>query len=296
MLKIIDGKKIASLIKDEIKDEIILLEKKYKKVPGLAVILVGNDPASEVYVRNKINACEKTGIKSFCYKLDKDISEKELLKLIDELNLNDDVNGILVQLPVPKHISEEKILYTILPEKDVDGFHPINVGKLWTDSKSGFVSCTPAGIIELILRNNIAVEGKNVVIIGRSNIVGKPLAGLFLQRKLNATVTVCHSKTENINEFTKKADILISAIGKPLTIKADMIKEGAVIIDVGINRVPCDKSKNKQRLCGDVDFDDVCKKASWITPVPGGVGPMTITMLLKNTLLSFKRKHGENEQ
>lgn len=290
MTKIIDGKQTAKSIREQIKAEVSNLKEKTGKIPGLAVVLIGENPASQSYVRGKIKACENTGIKSFSHKFPDGISEEDLLKLIDKLNKDDEIDGILVQLPLPKNINEEKIIEAIIPSKDVDGFHPKNVGLMWTDISNGFNPCTPAGIIELLKYYEIPTEGKHVVILGRSNIVGKPLAGLFLGRELNATVTVCHSRTKDITEFTKKADIVVSAIGKPNLVTKDMIKDGAVVIDVGINRVKSDKHEKGYCLCGDVDFENVKEKTSWITPVPGGVGPMTITMLLKNTLISFKRK------
>ena len=240
---------------------------------ALAVIQVGNDPASSVYVRNKKKACEYIGIRSLSYELPEETTEDALIELIEKLNKDETVNGILVQLPVPKHIDPDKIIRTISPEKDVDGFHPQNVGKL-VIGEEGFVSCTPAGVIQLLKRSGIEISGKNCVVVGRSNIVGKPMAMLMLRE--NATVTVCHSHTKDLKEVTKRADILIVAIGKPKMITADYVKEGAVVIDVGIHRPEGGK------LCGDVDFDSVEKTASAITPVPGGVGPMTIAMLMNN--------------
>ena len=239
----------------------------------LAVIQVGNDPASGVYVNNKKKACEYIGIDSLSYELAEETTEEELLKLIGELNAREDVNGILVQLPVPKHINEEKVLLAIAPEKDVDGFHPVNVGNL-SIGRPGYVSCTPAGIIQLLKRSGIEIEGKECVVLGRSNIVGKPMAMLLLRE--NGTVTVCHSRTKNLKEITKRADILVAAIGKPKFIDASYVKEGAVVIDVGIHR------NENNKLCGDVDFDSVAPHCSAITPVPGGVGPMTIAMLMNN--------------
>ncbi len=276
LANIIDGKKISADIKDEVKNETAKLKENGIE-PCLAVILVGNDAASQVYVRNKKKACEYTGIKSLSYELDEDIKEDELIKLIDELNNRDDVNGILVQLPLPKHIDEQKILLKIKPSKDVDGFHPYNTGLL-SIGKAVLKPCTPAGIIELINRSNIEISGKNAVVIGRSNIVGKPVSMLLLSE--NATVTVCHSKTKDINKTIKNADIVVAAVGIPYFVKEDMVKDGAVVIDVGINRL------ENGHLAGDVDFENVSKKASYITPVPGGVGPMTIAMLMKNCLLT----------
>ena len=272
MAILIDGKAISTQIKDEVKEQVSELSKKGITV-SLAVIQVGNDPASSVYVRNKKKACEYCGIKSLSYELPEETTEEELLKLIRDLNENKDCNGILVQLPLPKHINEDRILDEISPLKDVDGFHPVNVGCL-SIGKPGFVSCTPAGVIELIKRSGYTIEGKECVVIGRSNIVGKPMALLLLRE--NGTVTVTHSRTQNLKEVAKRADILVVAIGKPKMIDASYVKEGAVVIDVGIHR----DSENK--LCGDVDFESVEKIAGAITPVPGGVGPMTIAMLMKN--------------
>ncbi len=274
MAKIIDGKTISLNIKDELKEKVSELKKKgiYK---CLAVIQVGNNPASTVYVKNKKKGCEYIGIDSLSYELEEDTTEEELIKLVNELNDNDKVSGILVQLPLPSHINEDAVIKAISPEKDVDGFHPESVGALCIGQK-GFVSCTPAGIIQLLKRSNIEIEGKECVILGRSNIVGKPMALLMLRE--NATVTVAHSRTKNLKEVCKRADILIVAIGKPKFVNRDFVKEGAVIIDVGINRLEDGK------LCGDVDYDDVFDICSAITPVPGGVGPMTIAMLLNNCI------------
>lgn len=272
MYQIIDGKKISQEIKDELRDKVADLKSQGKDI-CLAVIQVGNDPASSVYVGNKKKACEYIGIKSLAYELTEDTTEEEILHLIDELNKNPKVHGILCQLPLPKHIDEDKVIKAISPEKDVDGFHPQNVGAL-TIGQPGFVSCTPAGIIELLKRSNIEISGKNCVIIGRSNIVGKPMALLMLRE--NATVTICHSKTQNLKEICKQADILIVAIGKPQFVDSEYVKDGAVVIDVGIHR------DENNKLCGDVDYDSVEPKASYITPVPGGVGPMTISMLMNN--------------
>ncbi len=278
MAQIIDGKKISQEIKDEVKEEVSRLKEKGVEVT-LAVIQVGSDPASSVYVGNKKKACEYTGIRSLAYELPEETTEEELLSLIDELNNRKDVNGILVQLPLPAHIKEGDIIRAISPKKDVDGFHPENVGALCTGEK-GFVSCTPAGIIELLKRSGVSIEGKNCVVIGRSNIVGKPMALLLLRE--NGTVTVAHSRTQNLKEITKRADILVAAVGKPKMITADYVKEGAVVIDVGIHRM-----ENK-KLCGDVDFEAVEPLCSAITPVPGGVGPMTIAMLMHNCVESLK--------
>ena len=276
MPQIIDGKAISQAIKDELKIKVDALKEQGKE-PCLAVILVGNDPASTVYVGNKKKACEYIGIKSLSYELPESTTEEELIALIDKLNADDGVNGILVQLPLPKTINEDAVIRAISPLKDVDGFHPESVGKLCI-GQPGFVSCTPAGIIELLKRSNVEIEGKECVIIGRSNIVGKPMSLLMLRE--NATVTVCHSRTKNLSEVTKRADILIVAIGKPKMITAEYVKEGAVVIDVGIHRL------EGKKLCGDVDYDDVAAHTSAITPVPGGVGPMTIAMLMKNCVQS----------
>lgn len=278
MAKLIDGKTISTQIKDEVKAETEKLKEKGIKV-SLAVIQVGNDPASSVYVRNKKKACEYCGIESLSYELPESTTEEELLKLIRDLNDNPECNGILVQLPLPKSINEEKILDEISPLKDVDGFHPVNVGAL-SIGKPGFVSCTPAGVIELIKRSGYSIEGKECVVIGRSNIVGKPMAMLLLRE--NGTVTVTHSRTKDLKEVTKRADILVVAIGKPKMIDASYVKEGAVVIDVGIHR------NEDNKLCGDVDFESAEPHCSAITPVPGGVGPMTIAMLMKNCLESVK--------
>ncbi len=278
MAKLIDGKLISSQIKDEVKEEISKLKEKGIKV-SLAVIQVGNDPASSVYVKNKKKACEYCGIESLSYELPEETSEEELLKLIRNLNDNPECNGILVQLPLPKSINEEKILDEISPLKDVDGFHPVNVGAL-SIGKPGFVSCTPAGVIELIKRSGYSIEGKECVVIGRSNIVGKPMAMLLLRE--NGTVTITHSRTKDLKEVTKRADILVVAIGKPKMIDASYVKENAVVIDVGIHR------NEDNKLCGDVDFESVEPKCEAITPVPGGVGPMTIAMLMKNCLDSVR--------
>ncbi len=272
MAEIIDGKRISQEIKDELKERVAQLKQDGKEAT-LAVIQVGSDPASSVYVNNKKKACAYVGIRSLSYELPEETTEAELLDLIDRLNNDDTVNGILVQLPLPKHIKEDLVIQSISPAKDVDGFHPENVGRLVIGEK-GFVSCTPAGIIQLLKRSGIEISGKNCVVIGRSNIVGKPMALLMLRE--NATVTIAHSKTENLKEVCKGADILIVAIGKPQFITADYIKEGAVVIDVGIHR----NAENK--LCGDVKYDEVAPHASAITPVPGGVGPMTIAMLMHN--------------
>lgn len=274
MAKLLMGKEVSARIKAELKTEVENLKKEGIN-PGLAVIIVGEDPASQVYVRNKERACEECGIYSEKYALPAETNQEELLKLIDELNNKSSISGILVQLPVPKHIDEKTIINAIAPNKDVDAFHPVNVGKIMVGNYD-FVPCTPAGVMELIKESGIDVSGKECVIVGRSNIVGKPQAMLLLHQ--NSTVTICHSKTKNLAEKTKNADILVAAVGIPNFIKGDMIKEGAVVIDVGINRL-----ENK-KLCGDVEFESAEKVAGAITPVPGGVGPMTIAMLMKNTV------------
>lgn len=278
--QLIDGKLISAQIKDELKAKTEELFASGKRVPTLAVILVGSDPASQVYVRNKKKACEYIGYKSLSYELDEKTTQEELLELIDKLNKDLEVDGILVQMPVPKHIDENAVIEAISPDKDVDGFHPVNVGKLCTGEK-GFVSCTPAGIIQLLKRSNIDITGKECVIVGRSNIVGKPMMMLMLRE--NATVTVTHSKTKDIAEVCKRADILIVAIGKAKFVTKDFVKDGAVVIDVGINR-----NAETGKLCGDVDFDEVSQIASYITPVPGGVGPMTIAMLMYNCFEAYE--------
>lgn len=272
MAELIDGKTISTIIKDECREKVAEYKKQGISI-CLAVIQVGNDPASSVYVNNKKKACAYIGIDSLSYELPEETTQEELLALIEELNQKKEVNGILIQLPVPKHIDEKTIINAISPKKDVDGFHPQSVGSLCI-GQPGFVSCTPAGIIELLKRTNVDISGKHCVVIGRSNIVGKPMALLMLRE--NATVTVTHSKTKNLKEITKQADILIVAIGKPKYVDASYVKEGAVVIDVGIHR------NEDNKLCGDVDFESVKTIASAITPVPGGVGPMTIAMLMKN--------------
>jgi methylenetetrahydrofolate dehydrogenase (NADP+)/methenyltetrahydrofolate cyclohydrolase len=280
MTQIIDGKLISSQIKDEVKERVAALKAKGREVT-LAVVLVGEDPASQVYVNNKKKACEYCGINSKSFELPESTSEAELLKLIDELNNDAAIDGILVQLPLPKGIDEDKVIMAIDPAKDVDGFHISNVGSLCVGRK-GLVSCTPAGIIELLKRYNITIEGKECVVIGRSNIVGKPMALLLLRE--NGTVTVCHSRTKDLKDVTKRADILVVAIGKPKFIDGSYVKDGAVVIDVGIHR------NEEGKLCGDVDFDSVKDKTSAITPVPGGVGPMTIAMLMNNCVAAVENK------
>lgn len=278
MARIIDGKEISMQIKNELKEEAEVLKAQGKEAT-LAVVQVGDDPASAVYVRNKKKGCEYIGIRSLSYELPEETTQEELLSLVEELNERDDVNGILVQLPLPSHLDEDAVIRTISPAKDVDGFHPQSVGALCIGQK-GFVSCTPAGIIRLLKRSGIEIEGKECVILGRSNIVGKPMALLMLRE--NATVTVAHSRTKNLKEVCKRADILIVAVGRPKMITADYVKEGAVVIDVGINR------DENNRLCGDVDFDTVAPVCEAITPVPGGVGPMTIAMLMENCLSTVR--------
>lgn len=273
--KIIDGKSISAAVKEQVRAEI---ERDGLKV-GLAVVIVGDDPASRVYVNNKKKACELCGIKSFEYALPADCSEEELLELVDTLNNDSAVNGILVQLPLPSHLDEKRVIERISPLKDVDAFHESNVGKIMIGNYS-FLPCTPAGCMELIHSTGIEVAGKECVVIGRSNIVGKPMAMLLLHE--NGTVTVCHSKTKNLAEVCRRADILVAAVGKPNFVTADMVKEGAVVIDVGINRL------ENGKLCGDVKFDEASEKAGWITPVPGGVGPMTIAMLMRNTVTACR--------
>ena len=279
MATIIDGKLVTAKIREEIKNESAAFEKKTGIKPGLAVIIVGDDPASQVYVRNKGKACEEVGFYSEIHRLPAETTEEELLDLVHSLNKNEKIHGILVQSPLPKHLDEALIVNNIRYEKDVDAFHPVNVGKIMIGDYN-FLPCTPAGVMELLKAYDIDVCGKEVAVVGRSNIVGKPQAMLMLHA--NATVTVCHSRTKNLAEVLRRADVVVMAIGKAKFLKADMIKEGAVVIDVGMNR------DENGKLCGDVDFEECEKKASYITPVPGGVGPMTITMLMKNTLTAAK--------
>ncbi len=278
---LLDGKALSERLRREIKEQVEEFIASGYRRPGLAVILVGSDPASEVYVRNKIRACEKVGIESFFYRLGEKVLTQELLEVIAELNLREDVDGILVQLPLPGHIDQGEIILSINPEKDVDGFHPQNMGRLVAQRDDGFIPCTPMGIDLLLRHYGIELKGKNVVVVGAGFIVGRPLSLLMLWR--NATVTVCHIHTKNLKEHTLKADILISATGVPHLIKEDMVKEGAVVVDVGISKV-------RGKIVGDVDFEKVSKKASAITPVPGGVGPMTVTGLLLNTLKAYRRR------
>jgi methylenetetrahydrofolate dehydrogenase (NADP+)/methenyltetrahydrofolate cyclohydrolase len=293
--EIISGKDVAAEMREELKVEAAQLKDKHGVVPGLAVVLVGEDPASQVYVRKKGEACHELGVNSFEYKKPADYPEEDLLKLIDELNKDDKVDGILVQLPLPKHINEERVLLAIDPGKDVDGFHPVNVGKLMIGS-ADYMPCTPHGVIELLKRSGTETKGAEVVIVGRSNIVGKPVANMLIQKQegANATVTVCHTRTKDLDFHTKRADILIVAAGVPEYIKGEQIKPGATVIDVGVNRIdnPDPKAEKKTKLVGDVHFESAKEVAGKITPVPGGVGPMTITMLMKNTIRAAKVHHG----
>ena len=291
--KIISGKQIAEDMRAEMKVEIEELKAKHGIVPGLTVVLVGEDPASQVYVRNKKKSCEAIGINSVEHKLPADTSEQDLLALVEKLNKDEAVHGILVQLPLPKQIDEHKVLNLILPEKDVDGFHPVNVGRMLIGDPI-FLPCTPHGVQQMLARSGVEIEGSHVVVLGRSNIVGKPVAAILVQKAkdANATVTICHSRTKNLAAMTSQGDILIAAIGVPEFVKADMVKEGAAVIDVGVNRVEDSSKKSGFKLVGDVDFDAVKEKAGAISPVPGGAGPMTITMLLHNTIRAAKMKHG----
>ena len=278
MIKI-DGKAFSQTVLEKIREEHSQLKEKYEKPAGLAVVIVGNNPASQVYVKNKIRACENVGFYSENIELDENISEKELLQEINKLNKNDRINGILVQLPLPAHINELKIIDSISPEKDVDGFHVSNIGKMVIGDETGFLSCTPYGIMQLLEEYKIEIAGKDAVIIGRSNIVGKPMALMLIQK--GATVQICNSRTKDLRKKLNKADIIIVAAGVPKLLKKEDVKEGAVVIDVGINRVD-------GKICGDVDYEEVAEKTSYITPVPGGVGPMTIASLIKNTFKSYK--------
>ena len=286
--QIISGTEIAKQIREELKQEIAELKEKHNLVPGLATVLVGEDPASQVYVGQKEKTSNVLGIYSERHDLPADTSEEELLALIDKLNKDPKIHGILVQLPLPKHINETNVLYAIDPKKDVDGFHPVNVGKLMI-GEPDYLPCTPHGIQQLLIRSGVKIEGAEVVVVGRSNIVGKPIANILLQKRggANATVTVCHTGTKDISFHTKRADILIVAAGRPKAITADMVKDGVVVIDVGVNRIG-KTAEGKAILCGDVDFDAVKEKAKAISPVPGGVGPMTITMLMLNTVRAAK--------
>lgn len=282
MVNILDGKEVASKVRLELKEEVERIKKEKNIIPKLAVIMVGNNPSSQIYIRNKSKACEEIGIEFEEYLLDETTKQEELLKLIDKLNQNKEINGILLQSPIPMGLDINEAFRRISPEKDVDGFNPENVGKLVL-GQNGFVSCTPFGIIRILQDYNIEIEGKNAVIIGRSNIVGKPMSQCLLNK--NATVTICHSKTKNLEEITKKADIVVVAIGKKEFLKDNMVKEGAVVVDVGINR------DDDGTIKGDVDFENVSKKASYITPVPGGVGPMTIAMLMTNVVKATKEQN-----
>ena len=293
-MELIDGKKLSSEMKEEIAREVDRIKKDGGKTPHLVAVLVGNDPASETYVSHKEKACNKVGIESDVIRLEETISEEDLMKKVDELNNNLDVDGFIVQLPLPDHINDQKVIETIDPKKDVDGFHPVNMGRLVLGLPA-YLSETPSGILEMLKRYNIETEGKNCVVLGRSNIVGKPVANLMLQKANpgNSTVTVCHSRTKNLKEITAQADILIVAMGKMEFVTADMVKEGAIVIDVGMHRIKSDKTKSGWKLKGDVNFEEVKEKVSYITPVPGGVGPMTVVSLLKNTVdASQKRIYG----
>lgn len=283
MAKIIDGKAVSAQVKESIAQETAQIKEKYGVTIGLAVVIVGNNPASRIYVNNKKKACEALGFESFEYALPEETTQEELLALIDKLNNDDKVNGILVQLPLPKHLDEKIVINNISPDKDVDAFHPVNVGKIMIGDYS-FLPCTPAGVMELIASTGTEISGKECVVVGRSNIVGKPMSMLLLHK--SGTVTICHSRTKDLAEQCRRADILVAAVGVPNLIKGDMIKEGAVVIDVGMNRL------DNGKLCGDVEFETAEKVAGYITPVPGGVGPMTIAMLMKNTLTAAKTKLG----
>lgn len=290
-MQLLDGKKTSEDIKLEIAEEVAKIKAQGGKVPHLAAVLVGDDGASLTYVGSKVKACEKVGFDSTLVKLPTETTEEELLKKIDELNKNSEIDGYIVQLPLPKHIDSQKVLMAVDPEKDVDGFHPANFGKIALDMKA-FIPATPFGIMELLKRYNVETQGKHVVVVGRSHIVGRPMSILLSQKGNpgNATVTLTHSHTKNLKEFTLKADIVIMALGIPEFLKGDMVKEGATIVDVGITRLEDKTQKRQYRIVGDVDFEQVKEKASFITPVPGGVGPMTIAMLLKNTLLARQWK------
>ncbi len=286
--ELLDGIAVARAIRDEVADA-VKVQKARGVVPGLAVVLVGEDPASTVYVRNKGRACEEAGMHSVTIRLPQATSQSELLAVVDQLNADPAIHGMLVQMPLPKHCNAEEVTRRIDPAKDVDGFHPINAGKLIIGEKDGFAPCTPAGVMELLRRNDVPTAGADVVIVGRSNIVGKPMASLLMQPGIDATVTICHSRTRNLATHTLRADILIAAIGRPKFVTADMVKPGATVIDVGINRVDEPRAKNGYVLAGDVDFAAVREVAGKITPVPGGVGPLTIAMLLKSTLVAAAR-------
>ncbi len=289
-MKLLDGKKVSNQIKEEITVEVAQMKERGEKVPHLAAVLVGNDGASLTYVGSKVRSCKKIGFESTLIHLPEETTEEDLLKQVHQLNNNPDIDGYIVQLPLPKHIDEEKVLMAVDPDKDVDGFHPTNFGKMALDMET-FISATPFGIMELLKRYNVETEGKHTVVIGRSHIVGRPISILMSQKGNpgNSTVTLAHSRTKNLKELTLQADIVISALGAPKFLKADMVKDGVTIIDVGITRVPDESREKGYYITGDVDFENVSKKASYITPVPGGVGPMTIAMLLKNTLLARER-------
>ena len=288
-MELIDGKEIAAILKSEIAEEVDAIMASGKRAPHLAAILVGHDGGSETYVAAKVKACEFVGFESTLIRFESGVSEEELLDCIRSLNNNSGIDGFIVQLPLPKHISEEKVIETIDPKKDVDGFHPVNVGRV-VAGMPAFVSATPFGIMELLRRYKIETSGKNCVVIGRSNIVGRPMSILLSQKGVDCTVTLCHSRTKNLREVCLNADIIVAALGLPEFLTGDMVKEGAVVIDVGTTRVPSDQTKSGFRLKGDVKFDEVAPKCSFITPVPGGVGPMTIASLLYNTLLSSQHK------
>ncbi len=281
-MQLIDGKLVASVTREQLKQEVTYLKSLNLQTPiGLAVVLVGDNQASQVYVRNKIKACEEIGMDSYLCKMDGNSTQEEVLQQVEQLNANPAVSGIIIQLPLPKHLDEEKLLDAISPHKDVDGCHYVQKGRLWT-GRDSLIACTPYGVMKMFEYYSIPLAGKNVAVVGRSNLVGKPLAQLLLDQ--NATVTICHSRTQNLGEITKQADILCVAIGKAKFIKADMVKDGAVVIDVGMDR------DENNKLCGDVDFDEVAPKCSYITPVPGGVGPMTVTMLMANTVKAYKQQ------
>ena len=288
-MTLIDGKQTSAEIKAEIAQEVKQMIAEGKKAPHLAAVLVGHDGCSETYVAHKIKSCEEVGFKSSLIRFEDDATEQQILDTVAKLNNDPDVDGFIVQLPLPKHINEQKIIEAISPKKDVDGFHPVNLGRLVAGLDT-FVSATPSGIVDLIKRYKIETSGKHCVIIGRSNIVGRPLSILMSQKGIDATVTVCHSRTENLKEIARTADILVAALGRPGFVTADMVKDGAAVIDVGTTRVPCADTKSGFRLKGDVDFETVSPKCSYITPVPGGVGPMTICSLLKNTLKAAKQR------
>ena len=286
---LIDGKKTSEIIQSEIADEVVKIKNSGGKIPHLAAVLVGHDGGSETYVAAKVKACERVGFKSTLIRFDETVSEEKLLKCVAQLNSDEDLDGFIVQLPLPKHISEDKVVESINPKKDVDGFHAVNVGRM-VAGMPAFISATPFGIMELIKRYKIETSGKNCVVIGRSNIVGRPISILLSQKGIDCTVTLCHSRTKNLKAICAEADIIVAALGMAEFLTGDMVKEGAVVIDVGITRVKSDKTKSGWKLLGDVKFDEVAPKCSFITPVPGGVGPMTIASLLYNTLLSSKKE------